>query len=210
VADRFDVIVIGSGAGGAPIAHVLAKAGKSVLVLEKGPLLRPQYQTSNGRSEFKREELLSDGPEKRVQIPVANVGQSYYSSHVEPDLNDEPHVYLDADGKDKATIEGYTAQLAGGGTNLYGGVSFRYSPLDFKLADFNAGRTDLKADPNGDVPRNARNWPIAYGNLEPYYTKPRNWLASTGLAPTSKSRSPKMCISRPSILIRSALTPMKG
>ena len=32
----FDVVIIGSGAGGAPIAHTLVNAGKSVLVLEKG------------------------------------------------------------------------------------------------------------------------------------------------------------------------------
>jgi choline dehydrogenase-like flavoprotein len=76
VKDQFDAIIIGSGAGGAPIANILTKAGKSVLVLEKGPLFRPQYQTHNGRSEFKREELISDGPEKRVQIPVSNVGQA--------------------------------------------------------------------------------------------------------------------------------------
>ena len=180
--DQFDAIVIGSGAGGAPIAHILTKAGKNVLVLEKGPLLQPQYQAPNGRSDFKRDELISDGPEKRVQLPVANNGQSYYSSHVEPDLNDEPHIFLDTDNKDKATIEGYTAQLAGGGTNLYGGVSFRYAPLDFKLADFNDGRTDLKADPNGDVPRQARNWPITYDELEPYYTKTEELVGINGTA----------------------------
>src|SRR5262249_46715073 len=82
--DQFDVIVIGSGAGGAPIAHTLAKAGKSVLVLEKGPLIRPQYQAPNGRSDFKRDELISDGPEKKLQLAVANKGVSYYTSHVEP------------------------------------------------------------------------------------------------------------------------------
>jgi choline dehydrogenase-like flavoprotein len=114
--DQFDAVIIGSGAGGAPICHILAKAGKSVLLLEKGPLLRPQYQASNGHSDFKRDELISDGPEKRVQISVSNIGQSYYSSHVEPDLNDEPHIYRDVDNRDKATIEGYTAQLVGGGT----------------------------------------------------------------------------------------------
>jgi choline dehydrogenase-like flavoprotein len=121
----FDLVVIGSGGGGAPIANILAKAGKSVLVLEKGPLFRPQYQTTNGRSEFKRDELISDRCEKVIQIRgMSNDGASYYSSHVEPDLNDEPHVYKNADGSgDRATIEGYTAQVVGGGTQLYGGVS---------------------------------------------------------------------------------------
>jgi len=65
----FDVIIIGSGAGGAPIAYRLAKAGKSVLVLEKGPLFRPQYQTQDGLSDFKRDEIYSTGAEKRLQIP---------------------------------------------------------------------------------------------------------------------------------------------
>jgi len=91
----FDVIVIGSGGGGAPVAHTLATAGKSVLMLEKGPLFLPQYQEENGRSSFKRDELISDGLEKIVNVAsVANNGLSYYSSHVEPDLNDEPHICL--------------------------------------------------------------------------------------------------------------------
>ena len=178
--DQFDVIVIGSGAGGAPIAHTLVKAGKSVLVLEKGPLIRPQHQTPNGRSDFKRDELISDGPEKKLQLPVANKGVSYYTSHVEPDLNDEPHIYRDTDQTDKATLEGYTAQLAGGGTQLYGGVSFRFAPLDFQLASFNAGRTDLEADPNGDIRREARDWPITYDDLEPYYTRTEELIGING------------------------------
>jgi len=42
----FDVVIIGSGAGGAPIAHTLVNAGKSVLVLDKGPFYRPQNDDS--------------------------------------------------------------------------------------------------------------------------------------------------------------------
>src|SRR6266496_3758135 len=168
--NQFDVVIIGSGAGGAPIAHILAKAGKSVVVLDKGPLLRTQYQDPDGLSDFKRDELLATGPEKRIRVPrVVNEGGSYYSSHIEPDLNDEPHIYRTVTGQDCATLEGYTAQVVGGGTQLYGGVSLRFAPLDFKLQSFNEGRHDLAADPAGDVPREARDWPISYDELEPYY-----------------------------------------
>ncbi|MEH1794195.1 FAD-binding protein [Nostoc sp.] len=80
---EFDVVIIGSGAGGSPIAYTLVKAGKSVLILEKGPLFRPQYQNPQGLSDFKRDELFADGPEKRIRVPgVANQNEAFYSSHV--------------------------------------------------------------------------------------------------------------------------------
>jgi choline dehydrogenase-like flavoprotein len=154
--EDFDVVIIGSGAGGAPIAHELAKAGKDVLILEKGPLFRTQFQDARGLSDFKRDELLATGAEKRIQVQgMANYGNSYYTSHVEPDLNDEPHVYKDKDAKDYATLEGYTAQVIGGGTQIYGAVSLRFAPNDFRLKSFNEGRNDIAEDPNRDVEREA-------------------------------------------------------
>jgi choline dehydrogenase-like flavoprotein len=169
---EFDVVIIGSGAGGAPIANELAKRGKSVLVLEKGPLLMPQYQAPDGLSPFKRDEVFSTGGEKILRLETANKGVSYYSSHIEPDLNDEPHVYRRADGRDDATVEGYTAQVVGGGTQLYGGVSLRFTPRDLTLAAWNnRPGAALEGDPNGDVPRSVRDWPFPYDELEPYYAK---------------------------------------
>ncbi len=176
---EFDVVIIGSGAGASPIAHELVSGNKSVLVLEKGPLLRPQYDTADGLSDFKRDELFSTGPEKRIQLDVANRGASYYSSHIEPDINDEPHIYRTADNTDKATIEGYTAQVVGGGTQLYGGVSYRFMARDFRLQTANQGRT-LAQDPNGEVQREARDWPISYEDLEPYYAKAENLVGING------------------------------
>lgn len=166
----FDVVVIGSGAGGAPIAHAMARKGKQVLVLEKGPLLRPEDEIPGKRvpSDFKRDELFATGPEKRLTTDVGNRGQAMFSSHIEPDLNDEPHIYREPGGHDYATIEGYTAQAVGGGTQLYGGVSLRFTELDLSLATFNAGR-QLAEDPGGDIEREARDWPISYDELEPYY-----------------------------------------
>jgi choline dehydrogenase-like flavoprotein len=178
---RFDIVIIGSGAGGAPIASVLARAGKSVLVLEKGPLFRPHYEAPGGRSDFRRDEFFADGPEKVLQVPgAANRGQSYYSSHVEPDLNDEPHIYRGPDERDYATIEGYTAQVVGGGTQLYGGVSLRFTPTDLRLKSFNEGRSDLRHDPNGEVRREARDWPISYEQLERYYCKAEKLVGLNG------------------------------
>ncbi|MEI7686344.1 MAG: GMC family oxidoreductase [Planctomycetota bacterium] len=178
---KFDVVIIGSGAGGAPIAHVLAKAGRSVLVFDKGPLLRTSDDSPGRRSDFRRDELIADGAEKILNVQdVANIGQSYYSSHVEPDLNDEPHVYRGGDGQDYATIEGYTAQVVGGGTQLYGGVSLRFTPTDLRLRSFNEGRSDLRHDPNDDVRREARDWPIDYDRLEPYYCRAERLVGLNG------------------------------
>lgn len=187
--DQFDVIVIGSGAGGAPIAHILAKAGKEVLILEKGPLLRTQQQDPHGVSDFKRDELFATGAEKRIQVPgMSNFGQSYYSSHVEPDVNDEPHVYVGADNRDYVTLEGYTAQVIGGGTQLYGAVSLRFSESDFKLKSYNEGRSDIADDPNGDVKREARDWPISYNDLEPYYCKAEKLIGLNGTSANQGKR----------------------
>ena len=173
----YDAIIIGSGAGGAPIAYTLAKQNKYVLVIEKGPLIRPQTDTE--LSQFKRDELISDGSEKVLNLKVANSGQPFYNSHVEPDINDEPHIYKDVNGQDIATIEGYTAQCVGGGTNLYGGVSLRFTQTDLTLQSFNAGRT-LKNDPNGDVERESRNWPYDYNTLLPYYEKTEELIGLNG------------------------------
>jgi len=185
----YDVVIIGSGAGGAPIANTLVRSAKgiSVLILEKGPLWRPQ--STDRLSDFKRDELFATGPEKRINIPgVSNVGGSYYASHVEPDLNDEPHIYREQEGRDRATLEGYTAQVVGGGTQLYGGVSLRYSPLDFKLRSFNEARSDLAADPDGDIRREARDWPITYDDLEPYYCMAEKLVGISGTSANQGKR----------------------
>jgi choline dehydrogenase-like flavoprotein len=152
-----------------------------VAMLEKGPLIVPQYQHPDGLSLFKRDELVSDGGEKLLRLDVANQGASYYSSHVEPDLNDEPHVYRRADGEDYATIEGYTAQVVGGGTQLHDGVSLRFTPRDLTLKSWNTRPgAALLEDPAGDVAREARDWPFPYETLEPFYAKAEQLVGING------------------------------
>lgn len=47
-----DVIVVGSGAGGASVAYKLTLAGKRVLLLEKGPYLPRNASTLDVRKVF--------------------------------------------------------------------------------------------------------------------------------------------------------------
>ncbi|MEZ0276373.1 MAG: GMC oxidoreductase [Roseimicrobium sp.] len=178
---EFDVIIIGSGAGGSPIAYEMARKKRHVLVLEKGPLLRPQDEIPGKSvpSDYKRDELFATGPEKRLTLDVGNRGASLFCSHIEPDLNDEPHIYKEPGGKDYATIEGYTAQAVGGGTQLYGAVSLRFTPTDLTLGTFNAGRP-VEADPKGEVEREARDWPVSYAEIEPYYGKAEKLVGING------------------------------
>lgn len=49
---RHDVIVVGSGAGGSSVAYRLAKAGKRVLLIEKGPFLPRDASTLSVRNDF--------------------------------------------------------------------------------------------------------------------------------------------------------------
>ena len=180
----FDLVVIGSGAGGAPIAAELARKGKSVLVLEKGPLLRTQGEVrARSRSDFKRDEMFNAGSERVITVPnMANTGDTFFGSHVEPDLNDEPHIYSSPDGgSPRVTVEGYTAQVVGGGTQLYGAVSLRFCPDDFRLKTFNESRpSPIRGNPAGDALRDVRDWPITYEQLEPYYAKAERLLGING------------------------------
>ena len=183
--ESFDVIIVGSGAGGAPIAAELAAlpgSGLRILILEKGPRLRTQEDNPiAGFSDFKRDELLNAGPEKRINIGGAgNQGRPFYSSHIEPDLNDEPHLWSDHGEKDpRVTIEGYTAQVVGGGTQLYGAVSLRFPERDFQLASAERP-SHLPDDPYTDPEVDIQDWPISYQDLLPYYERAETLVGING------------------------------
>ena len=56
IEDRhYDVIVIGTGAGGATLAAELAEGGRSVLVLERGQSIPPGDLQSTGTELFRKE-----------------------------------------------------------------------------------------------------------------------------------------------------------
>jgi choline dehydrogenase-like flavoprotein len=50
--DHYDVIVIGSGPGGASLAHKLAGSGKKILMLERGGYLPRSQKNWDAKSVF--------------------------------------------------------------------------------------------------------------------------------------------------------------
>ncbi len=149
----FDVCVIGSGAGGGPVALELAKAGYSVAVLEKGPW-------------FKEEEYYKD--------EIACCRRSTYT----PNLKQEFHVIEQQNGSGDWEAEStydsgwdfWNGNVVGGSSNFMSGFFHRLKPEDFRLlSEF------------GPIEgANIADWPISYSDLEPYYEKVERAVGISG------------------------------
>ena len=79
-----DVIVVGSGAGGATVAHACAKAGKRVLLLERGghSSASPSSVTPDARAKWPNHDeqatLINKTPYDDRRIEVNGVGRRLY------------------------------------------------------------------------------------------------------------------------------------
>jgi choline dehydrogenase-like flavoprotein len=107
--NEFDAVVIGSGAGGGPLAATLAKAGMKVLILEKGP-------------HHKREQFIHD--------EIGIVRRDFFL----PALIDDPHTLIrPGEEKSERSHLGWIAQCVGGGTVHMAGYFYRLHPDDFRV-----------------------------------------------------------------------------
>ena len=150
----FDVCVIGSGAGGGPVAYQLARAGYSVLVLEKGPWLREQ--------DFYKDEL------------ACCIHNAYASNQKqEPrvvELEDEDAGGWQATPTPGSSWNFWSGNSVGGASNFMSGFFHRLKPVDFRL------RSTF-----GPIEgANLVDWPIEYEDLEPYYDKVEKVVGVSG------------------------------
>lgn len=141
---EYDVIIVGSGAGGGMATKILSEAGLDVAVVEAGPYFDPA------------------DPEQRTQLKWPWESPRRGAGTVRP-FGDFDSAYggWDIDGEPYTTVgdtkfEWFRSRMLGGRTNHWGRISLRFGPDDFKRKNI---------DGLGD------NWPIGYEDVKPYYDK---------------------------------------
>ena len=160
----YDVCIIGSGAGGAPIAYELANAGFKVVVLEKG--------SSYTENDFNKDEL-------------AVARRDMFT----PPLSEQKHIINEyaADGTfkrydgEKSGWNFWNGSLVGGSSNLMSGYFHRLKPNDFKLKSV-----------YGEIAgANVIDWAISYEELEPFYDKVEKVVGVSGRVIKHKHQEPR-------------------
>lgn len=140
-----NAVVVGAGAGGGVAAKVLAEAGLSVVVLERG-----RWQTWADHDD---DELIS----QRTTV----LGNAFG-----PDDARHRRVIEHADGSTRIVLPseggyGNNAACVGSGTLSYGAMGWRFMEQDFRMRS-------LYGCPEGST---LDDWPITYGELEHCYER---------------------------------------
>ncbi|GAB2827591.1 GMC family oxidoreductase [Ferruginibacter profundus] len=142
-AKKYDVVIVGSGAGGGMAAYTLAKAGFKVCMLEAGYMYDPQKNVTQLKHPW-------DSPRRGASTSMRPFGD-FDACYGGWSLEGEP--YTKEEGTDWLW---WRARMLGGRTNHWGRISLRFGPKDFKRKSI---------DGLGD------DWPIGYEDVKPYYDK---------------------------------------
>jgi choline dehydrogenase-like flavoprotein len=162
---RVNAVVVGSGAGGGVAACVLAEAGLSVVVLERGRWHSP--------FEERKDDLVNQRN--------ASLGVAYG-----PDEEKNPRVFVDLDGRERVVRPrqweyNANASCVGGGTVSYGGQAWRFMPQDFRMRSlYGAIESSTLED-----------WPITYDDLEPYYERAEQEIGVSGDVSADPFKGPR-------------------
>jgi choline dehydrogenase-like flavoprotein len=139
----YDVVIVGSGAGGGMAAKVLAEGGASCLLLEAGPM----WAADKDGAMFK---WSYDSPRRGGGSRLRPFGE-HDGCLGGWDLEGEPYTVAEGD-----QFIWFRGRMLGGRTNHWGRIALRAGPWDFKARS---------RDGLGD------DWPIGYDDVKPYYDK---------------------------------------
>jgi choline dehydrogenase-like flavoprotein len=153
---EYDVLIVGSGAGGGMSAHILTEAGIRVLLLEAGRNYDPVTETPMFQQNH-------EAPLRGVSTSDKNFG--YYDATVDGGWQVPGEPYTEAEG---TRFMWWRARMLGGRTNHFGRLVPRFTPEDFNMAD----RDGL-----------GENWPIDYDEVAPWYDRTEKLIGVSGTNP---------------------------
>jgi choline dehydrogenase-like flavoprotein len=153
MSNKHEVLVVGSGAGGAMAAYVLTKAGHKVLMLEAGRDYNPKTETPMFNTNAQAPLMGSGNKDKDFGFFDATVDGGWQ-------VPGEP--YTTGEGSD---FLWWRSRMLGGRTNHWGRYSLRFSEHDFK----GKSRDGHGAD-----------WPFEYSELAPWYDKTEELVGVCG------------------------------
>jgi choline dehydrogenase-like flavoprotein len=150
---KYDICIVGSGAGAAPIAYELSNAGFKVVVLEKGKYYKEE--------DFSKDEIAVSRRDKFTPL-----------------LKDEQHVINTRE--EDGTMQRYegansgwnfwNGSMVGGSSNLMSGYFHKMQKNDFRLKSV-----------YGEIEgANVEDWAISLEELEPYYEKVKKVVGVSG------------------------------
>ena len=154
--EKFDVIIVGSGACGGWAAMALTQAGMKVLLLEAGSPIEPA-------KEFRHTwpyELPFRGQGKPGVMRKYFSGSTEYNYKIMIDDRENPYT-TPAD----KPFRWSRSRVLGGRTLHWSRASGRMSDLEFKAAS---------RDGYGD------DWPISYADISPYYDRVESFIGVSG------------------------------
>ena len=140
----YDVVIVGSGAGGGMATKILADAGLKVAVVEAGPFFDPADPAQQTQFKWPYESPRRGAGTKRA---FGEYDMAYGGWEIEG----EPYNRIG-----DTQFDWFRSRMLGGRTNHWGRISLRFGPRDFKGKD----RDGL-----------GENWPIGYEDVKPYYDK---------------------------------------
>jgi choline dehydrogenase-like flavoprotein len=140
---EFDVIVIGSGAGGGMAVYELTKAGAKVCLLEAGQHFDPADPKYITQLKWPYE-----SPRRGAGTRYRPFGD-FDAAYGGWDIDGEP--YTKVPGTD---FRWFRSRMLGGRTNHWGRISLRFGPDDFRRKSIDGLGED---------------WPISYNEVAPFY-----------------------------------------